>query len=157
MRTFKNVAKMIKYFSIVFIITSVIYSLLFLKQENYLDILSNIVMHFVIIAFVTSIITMMFLAATYKMFKGIHLAFSILIFSFMLILLYSIALHFPTDFVINNILQNKTVTTKDIGNYDLIDYTDFLDIDVGRFNIFDDYVVYAKNDIGDNLYSNILI
>ena len=156
MRTFKNVAKITKYFSIFFIIISVIYSLLFFKQENYLSILSNAVMHFFIIAFVTSIVTMMFLAATYKMVKGVSLVFSIFIFSFMLILVYSFSIYFSDGFI-NNIFESNTLLSTDIENNRLIDYTGSLNIEEGKFNIFDEYIVYARNDIGNNLYSNIVI
>ena len=156
MRTFKNVVRMTKYFSIFFIITSVSYSFLFFKQENYLDILSNAIMHFFIVAFVASIVTMMFLAATYKMANGMHFVLSVLVFSLMLLLIYFFTLHFPTDFI-DNILKNNVTLSEDIGTDNLIDYTGSLDIEEGKFNILDEYVIYAKNDIGNNLYNDIII
>lgn len=152
MRIFKNVGSIIIHFSIFFIITSIIYVFLFLTQESYLVILSNALMHFFVVALVASIATMAFLAATYKMAGGIQLVFSVIIFSSMMFVFYTAALYFSNNTLISNIFLNKS-----IDDDNLIDYTDSPSIEEGKFNIFNEYIVYAKDNIGENLYSTIVI
>jgi len=152
MRILKNVASIIVHFSIFFIIISVIYASLFLTQENYLVILSDAIMHFFVVALVASIVTMAVLAATCKMARGIHLILSVIIFSSMMFLCYASVLYFT-----NNTINNTFISNIFLGNDNLIDYTDSLDIDEGKFNIFNEYIVYAKDNIDKNLYSTIII
>lgn len=152
MRILKNVGSIIIHYSIFFIITSIIYVFLFLTQESYLVILSNALMHFFVVSLVTSIVTMAFLAATYKMARGIQLVFSVIIFSSMMFLFYTSVLYF-TGNTTNNTFPNNTFLSNDR----LIDYTDFLRIEEGKFNIFNEYIVYAKDNIDKNLYSTIVI
>lgn len=147
MKAIKNIIRIVVHFCMFFVVTLLIHSLLYFTRKGYFLVLSDFIIYFFIIALVASIITAVYLGATRKMYKGIPLVLSMIMFSVMMSLFYIVILYFN---------YNSTALNKNIEN-DILSSKDSLYIDENKFNVFDEYSIYVKKNIGNDLYSGVII